>query len=151
MAINYFEGERGNPGTLVAGTDSAGNAKKYVIPAVTLSDQTGAPAPVGGAADPYSMKSIGSAAIATSQAASSISPAAATSVVAARAGRQSVTFSNITGTQPVYFVATAVTTGVTTGFFLAGAVGASITIATAAAVFATSPTAAQTLSVLETF
>lgn len=103
------------------------------------------------ASTPSFSRSVGSASIATNQAASSISPAAATQIVAARAGRQSVTFTNITGTQPVFFLATAATTGATTGFFLAGSVGASVTISTAAAVFATSPTAAQTIGVLETF
>ena len=87
--------------------------------------------------------------IATSQAASSISPAAATQIVAARPGRASVTFTNITGTQPIYFGPSGVT--VSTGLFLAGTAGASITIPTSAAVFATSPTAAQTISVLEAY
>lgn len=89
--------------------------------------------------------------ISTGQAASSVSPAAATLIVAARAGRQSVTISNITGTQPVYLVASAGTTGATTGFFLAGTAGATVTLPTSAAIYATSPTAAQTVSVLETF
>lgn len=93
----------------------------------------------------------GSASIATSQSATSVSPAAATLLVAARSGRRTVVFTNITGTQPVYLTATAVTTGVTTGFFIAGAAGASATISTAAAVYGTSPTAAQTVSVMETF
>jgi len=89
--------------------------------------------------------------MATGQAASSVSPAAATLIVAARAGRQSVVISNITGTQPVYIVSSASTTGATTGFFIAGTAGASVTIATAAAIYATSPTAAQTLSYLENY
>jgi len=103
------------------------------------------------AATPSYQRTVGGATIATNQVANSVSPAAAIQVVPARAGRQSVTISNITGTQPVYFVASAVTTGVTTGFFLAGAVGASVTIATASAIFSTSPTAAQTLSYLENY
>lgn len=93
----------------------------------------------------------GSASIATSQAATSISPTAATLLVAARAGRRTVVFTNITGTQPVYLVPTNSITGATTGFFIAGTAGASATISTAAAVYGTSPTAAQTVSVLETF
>lgn len=105
----------------------------------------------GSATTPSFSRSVGSASIATGQATTSISPAAATQIVAARSGRQSVTITNITGAQPVYLVATAVTTGATTGFFLAGAVGASVTIATASAVFGTSPTAGQTVSFLETF
>jgi len=103
------------------------------------------------ATSPSFSRSVGSATIATGQSTSSISPAAATQVVAARSGRQSVMISNITGTQPVYLTATASTTGVTTGFFLAAAVGASVTIATSAAIFATSPTAGQTLSYLENY
>lgn len=96
-------------------------------------------------------KSVGSDNFATAQAPTSVSPAAALQVVAARAGRRGVTFTNITGTQPTYFLSANRTDGVTTGFFLAGTVGASVTIATSAAVFATSPTAAQTLGVVETF
>jgi len=103
------------------------------------------------AATPEFNRTVGGSTFATNQSGSSVSPAAAIQVVGARAGRQSVLISNITGTQPVYFTATAATTGVTTGFFLAGAVGASVTIATSAAIFATSPTAAQTISYLENY
>lgn len=117
-------------------------------PMVTGSATT---SPGGAAANPSFTRIVGSASIATGQAASSISPAAATQIVAARAGRQSVVITNVTGAQPVYLVASNVTTGATTGLFLAAAVGASVTIQTAAAVFATSPTAAQTLSFMETF
>jgi hypothetical protein len=91
----------------------------------------------------------GSGSIATSQAASSISPAAATLIVAARTGRQSVTITNITGTQAVYIGNSGVL--VSTGVYLPASAGASITIPTAAALYATSPTAAQTLGVLETY
>lgn len=100
-------------------------------------------------ATPSFSRSVGSATLATNQAASSISPAAATQIVPARAGRQSVVISNISGTQPVYIGATGVT--VTNGLFVAGAVGATVTVQTAAAIFATSPTAAQTLSYLENY
>lgn len=117
-------------------------------PLVTTAASTSAG---GSATSPSFSRSVGSAAIATGQATTSISPAAATQIVAARSGRQSVTITNITGAQPVFLVATAATTGATTGFFLAGAVGASVTIATASAVFGTSPTAGQTVSFLETF
>lgn len=105
----------------------------------------------GSASSPSFSRSVGSATFATTQAATSISPAAATLLVAARAGRQSVMITNITGTQPIYLVATAATTGVTTGFFLAGAAGATVTLSTAAAVYGTSPTAAQTVSILENY
>jgi hypothetical protein len=123
-------------GAPVTPVDKAGNV---IIP------------PGGSAAAPTFEKSVGSDNFATSQAASSVSNAAAAQVVAARAGRRAVTFTNITGTQPVYFLPANRTDGLTTGFFLAGTAGATVTIATSAAVFATSPTAAQTLGVLETF
>lgn len=123
-------------GAPVTPVDKAGNV---IVP-------TGATA-----ATPSFEKSVGSDNFATSQAASSVSPAAANQVVAARAGRRAVTFTNITGTQPTYFINANRTDGPTTGFFLAGTAGASVTIATSAAVFATSPTAAQTLGVVETF
>jgi len=114
-------------------------------------DGSGNPSPAGTAADPEFHRSIGASTFATNQAASSISPAAATLIVAARAGRQSVLLSNVTGTQPVFFVESAATTGATSGFFLAGTAGASVVIATAAAIYATSPTAAQTVSYLENY
>lgn len=123
-------------GAPVTPVDKAGNV---IIP----SGQT--------AAAPSFEKSVGSDNFATSQAPSSVSNAAAAQVVAARPGRRAVTFTNITGTQPVYFLNANRTDGVTTGFFLAGTVGASVTIETTAAVFATSPTAAQTLGVAETY
>lgn len=100
---------------------------------------------------PSFSRSVGTTTVATGQVASSVSPATSVQVVAARAGRQSVTISNITGTQPVYFTATAVTTGVTTGFFIAGTAGATVTIHTTGAIYATSPTAAQTLSFMENY
>lgn len=103
----------------------------------------------GSAANPSFEQSVGSNTIATSQASSSISPAAATLIVAARAGRRSVTLSNITGTQPAYFGNSGVLVG--TGFFLAGTAGASVTIPTTTAIYATSPTAAQTISVMENY
>lgn len=128
-------------------------APVYVTNSATSPIQT---APATGSAgsaasSPSFGRSVGGSTLATGQVATSVSPAAAVQIVAARAGRQSVTITNNTGTQPVYFVATAATTGVTTGFFLAGALGATVTIATAAAVFATSPTAAQTLSFMENY
>lgn len=111
---------------------------------VTLVGGTGS-----SAATPTYERAVGSDNVATGQAAGSLSPAAATQIVAARAGRRSVTITNITGTQPVYLGNTGVTTA--NGLFLAGTAGASVTIATTAAIFATSPTAAQTLSYMETF
>lgn len=124
-------------GAPVTPVDKAGNV---------LGTSTG-----GAATSPSFFRSVGGSTLAMGQAASSLSPANATLIVAARTGRQSVMLSNVTGTQPVYFVSTAVGTGVTTGFFLAGTAGATITIATAAAIYATSPTAAQTVSYLENY
>lgn len=124
----------------------------YVTQTTATTDANGNPiASQGTTTNPIIERSVGSPSFATSQAASSISPANATQVVATRTGRRSVTFTNITGTQPVYFITAANATGTTTGFFLAGTAGASVTIPTTAAVFATSPTAAQTLGVLEVF
>lgn len=96
-------------------------------------------------------RNVGANNASTNQVASSVSPAAAVQIVPARAGRQSVVISNATGTQPVYFVTSAVTTGVTTGLFLVGTLGATITISTTAAIFATSPTAAQTVTYWENY
>lgn len=93
----------------------------------------------------------GTAAFDTSQAATSVSPAAAVQLVGARAGRRSVTITNITGTQPVYLTPNNRTTGVTTGGYIASTAGSSKTLPTAAAVFGTSPSAAQTVSIEETF
>jgi len=119
---------------------------------VTVVDRQGNDVLTGSSsATPTFTRHVGSSTMATGQAASSVSPAAATLIVAARAGRQSVVISNITGTQPVYIVSSASTTGATTGLFIAGTAGASVTIATAAAIYATSPTAAQTLSYLENY
>lgn len=101
------------------------------------------------AASPSYERSVGSDNIATGQNPSSLSPAAALQVVPARAGRRSVTITNITGTQPVYIGGAGVT--VANGLFLAGTVGASVTMAFTGALFATSSTAAQTLSYVETF
>ncbi len=126
---------------------------KLIDPITGLEYRAGGAAGADGssATAPLNTTARGAANFATTQAASSVSPAAATLIVAARSGRHSVVLSNITGTQPVYFVTSNVTTGTTTGFFLAGTAGASVTISTAAAIYATSPTAAQTISVLETY
>ena len=118
---------------------------------VNTANADGTYAPGGGATDPAYTRSIGATNSATGQATTSVSPAAATLIVGARAGRQAVVISNITGTQPIYFTNTASTTGATTGFFLAAAVGATITISTAGPVYATAPTAAQTVSFWENY
>lgn len=96
-------------------------------------------------------RSVGSDSVATSQPATSVSPAASLLVVAARSGRRSVTVTNITGTQPVFLKGAADITGATTGFYLAAVAGASITIPYSGALYGTSPTAAQTLAVMEVY
>lgn len=128
-------------------------APVYVVNsgASPITTSTASTSPGGAAANPSFSRSVGSPTAATNQAATSVSPATSTLIVPARAGRQSVVISNITGTQPVYFTATAVTTGVTTGFFLAGTAGATVSIGSAAAIYGTSPTAAQTLSYWENY
>lgn len=118
---------------------------------VTPIGKDGSPLAAGSATDPVVTRDIGSSSFATSQAASSVSPAAALQVVAARTNRRAVTITNITGTQPVYLLTANRTDGATTGDFIPATAGASKTIPTTSAVFATSPTAAQTVSVLETF
>lgn len=109
------------------------------------------PSASGTSANPTYERSVGSDNLATNQVATSVSPAASLLIVAARAGRRSVTITNITGTQPVYIKSTSTTDGATTGFYLAAAVGASVTIAYTGALYGTSPTAAQTLAVMETY
>lgn len=147
MAINYFDGRRGYPGTLVTGTDSAGATRRFVIPAFSIADASGNPAGAGTTASPSISQSQGSGSIATSQVAAATG--AANQLVAARAGRNAVTITNITGAQQVYVGATGVTAA--TGFLLPAVVGASVTIPTSAAVFGISLTAAQTVGILETF
>lgn len=150
--MGLFAGnDHGLVGTLVSTTNESGATVQAVLPQIQIASSSGAAVPAATAADPTFTRTIGAPNFATNQGASSVSPANATLVAAARAGRHSVTFTNITGTQPVYFVNAANITGVSTGFFLAGTVGASVTIPTSTNVYATSPTAAQTLGVLETY
>lgn len=118
------------------------NGRVAFIPSFQQVDSAGAPVSVNG---------VGATNFSTGQAATSISPAAATQLVAARANRRSVTITNITGTQPVYVLTSNAITGATTGAFIPGTAGASLTLPTTAAIFGTSPTAAQTVSVLETY
>ncbi len=155
MPLSYHTHQRGVPGysvSITQATPTSGNVTNTgVIPAMAVVDQNGAATAAGSQTDPTFHRSVGGATIATAQAATSISPANATLLVAARAGRQSVVITNITGTQPVYLVSAANATGATTGFFMAGTAGASVTIATQAAIYGTSPTAAQTVAVLENY
>lgn len=103
--------------------------------------------PSGTVADPTFQKAVGSASIATAQIAAPTGTSA--QIVAARAGRTAVTITNITGAQQVYVGASGVTAA--TGQLLPATVGASVTIPTQAAIFGISLTAAQTVSILETF
>jgi hypothetical protein len=50
MAINYFDGVRGNPGALVSITDVAGVTKRTVIPAMMISDSSGNEVAIGSSA-----------------------------------------------------------------------------------------------------
>lgn len=126
---------------------------------VSLYDQTvDPPVPIGASATrPLYTTSVGQggstgtsgfANFATSQVVANTSTA--NQLVAARTGRGAVTITNITGAQQVFLgTSAAVTTG--TGTLLPATVGASITIPTTAAIFGISATAAQTVSILETF
>jgi hypothetical protein len=149
MALNIFGG--GLVGKVITALNANGQSQSANLPAFMRVDSTGAELPGGTSSAPTVTQRQGAGTVATSQAATSVSPATSTSLVAARAGRQSVTLTNITGTQPIYITAAAGTTGATIGFPLAGVAGASVTIETTAALFGTSPTAAQTVGVLETF
>lgn len=73
----------------------------------------------------------------------------ATQIAAARTGRKAITVVNVTGAQQVYVGGAGVTT--TTGVLLPAAIGASITIPFSGALFGIAVTAAQTVSVLETY
>lgn len=149
--LEYHTGPRGTPGFTVSVTASNGTTYRPLIPAVSLVDSTGVAVGGGSSATPGFSQSVGSSNLAMGQAATSVSPTTSAQIVAARAGRQSVTITNNTGTQDVFLTAASVITGATTGFMLAGIKGASVTLPTSAAVFATSPTAAQTLSYVENY
>lgn len=108
---------------------------------------TGTANPSGTSASPLFTQSQGSASIATAQIAAPITTSA--QIVAARAGRVAVTITNVTGAQQVYVGASGVTAA--TGQLIPATVGSSLTIPTQAAIFGISLTAAQTVSILETF
>lgn len=74
---------------------------------------------------------------------------ASTVAVAARAGRQKVIITNITGTQPIYCSGTTATTA--NGQLIPAVVGANFTVATTAAINCIASTTAQTISVAETY
>lgn len=107
-------------------------------------------AQAGTSTNPTYERAVGSDGLVTGQNPSAANSAAGAQIVAARAGRRSVTITNVTGSQAVYIGGSGVTTA--NGFFLAGTVGAAITLAFTGAIFATTPGAtAQTLSFAETF
>lgn len=70
-------------------------------------------------------------------------------VAAARALRRAVTITNVTGTSAAFCGVTGVTTS--TGTYLGGTAGSSITLNTTAAIFCTVAATTQTVSVAETF
>lgn len=130
----------GVPATLADGS-------RYIVPAVTLADSAGNSVPAGGTTDPFYNRIQGSATLATAQVSVNTT---ATLIAAARSGRNAITVTNITGAQQVFIGATA---GVTTatGTLLPATVGASITLPYAGAVYGIASTAAQTVSVAETY
>lgn len=71
------------------------------------------------------------------------------SVAAARALRRAVTITNVTGTSAIYCGNTGVAT--TTGTYLGGTAGSSITLNTTAAIFCTVASITQTVTVAETY
>lgn len=87
----------------------------------------------------------GAANVATSQ---TVASTTASQIAASRPNRAAVTIMNL-GTTPVYVGLAGVTT--TTGFLLPGALGASVTIPTSAAVFGVVATGTQGVAILETY
>src|SRR6476659_3154914 len=114
---------------------------RLIDPATGLAYRAGGASGADGssATAPINTSERGAASFSTNQVATSISPAAAVELVAARPGRRSVTITNITGAQPFFILTANRTDGVTTGDFIPGTAGASKTIPTSAAIFGTSP------------
>lgn len=107
-------------------------------------------AQAGTSTNPTYERAVGSDGLATGQNPSAVNSGAGAQIVGARAGRRSVTITNVTGSQAVYLGGPGVTAA--NGFFLAGTVGAAVTLAYTGPVFGTSPGAtAQVLSYAETF
>ncbi|MBB4857019.1 hypothetical protein HNO88_000316 [Novosphingobium chloroacetimidivorans] len=103
----------------------------------------------GTSTNPMIERAIGSDALVTGQNPSSANSGAALQVVPARAGRRSVTITNITGTQVLYVGNAGVTAA--NGFPLAAVAGASVSLPFTGPVFALSAGAAQTIGFAETF
>lgn len=72
-----------------------------------------------------------------------------TATVAARAGRYSVTITNITGTQPIYCSGAIATVG--NGQYIPAVAGANFTVSTSAAINCIASTSAQTVSIAEAY
>lgn len=115
------------------------------VQSFAMSSSAGVAAPAGTSADPTFSAARGTPSGATGQVAIGTT---ATALVAARASRAAVTIINGT-TTPVYIGFTSgVTTG--TGALLPGAIGASITIETTAALFGITASSSA-ISFVETF
>lgn len=139
-------------GPIIQAYGEDGILREYILSGFIALNADGTNAPSGSSTSPVFVNAApgaGSASIATSQSPSSASSATALSIVAARAGRISVTLTNITGSAAAYLGPTGVTTA--TGFFLAAVPGAAVTLYTSAAVFGVSPGTAQNFAVVETF
>jgi hypothetical protein len=102
-------------------------------------------ADLGVTANPLRTIGTGTAALATAQASVTTTPGV---IVAARAGRESVTIEQL-GTTAVWIGPTGVSP--TNGALLPGVVGASITLPTAAAIFAVTAAGSQSVSVIELY
>lgn len=113
---------------------------------VSIVDASGNAASGGTSASPTVTQSQGTGSLATSQVSVLTT---ATQIVAARAGRNAITITNITGAQQIFVGPAGVTAA--NGALIPATVGASATIPTSAAVFGIALTAAQTVSALETF
>jgi len=146
MAVIYRPDLNASAFTPVTATNDDGSSVQALALVTSSATASGATPPAGTTSDPTSQRSIGSVNLATSQVSVATT---ATQIVAARAGRNAVTITNITGAQQVYVGAAGVTAA--NGALIPATVGASITVPTSAAVFGIALTAAQTVSALETY
>lgn len=137
----------GAPSALVpvSATDDQGNAYTALALAVSPVSSTGVQAPSGTVADPEYTRRVGTGTIATNQVSVGTS---ATLIAAARSGRQSIVIT-LTAATVLYVGTSGVTTG--NGLFVAGVVGQTITLETAAAVYGIVASGTLTVSYLENF
>jgi hypothetical protein len=112
---------------------------------VSQTSATGVSAPAGTVADPEYVRRVGSASIATNQVSVTT---AATLIAAARSGRQSIVIT-LTAATVLYIGGSGVTTA--NGLYVAGVVGQTITLDTAAAVYGIVGAGTLTVSYLENF